>query len=676
MAPRQPSDTPSLASSSVGSSVGSSASSPTSEGRATLKSPTRDRLYYTNMIEMAKRVSEEELAEDYDQEKEVGDAPRHRQTAGPSSVSPGMLPQDEAETGNEPSGIFKAKLQTPADEDTTADSSEGSEDLDAAPSQPRRRSSRRLLDVHRSASSVIAGSTHGDIDERRKFVSFNDSPPDKLEIDSHREYSSKERARCWYSETDKAKMLAKHERVVARLENQRPCKPTQTYRGLESWTVVGATTLDAVISRCVDAVMDEQDRQWRANEDEMERIAAVASEATAGSVERALAVALEDELEAAIVRQHGWQEDDMSVSVSMSVLRAAGQQKMKPNRRLRSLSPSRAKGRSRSKDAKGKGRTSSKGAKSEEGSTSSSKKSKEKKKSKRDREGKLSSSESLKQKEQAKGEQTFEQEEEELLAAVSAGTRAAAAALDSTEHETTPSRDSPKSISLPFPPSSYHGDGSDSRRRALLSSSSPLVETLRKRNLMQGRPLSASQIGADGSQPQSPQLSPREEKRRTKESDPPGRRVVRNPSHLAGEVLGGMRDSVMAAKLQKEPPPRPASAVNLQPESDMRVRRSGGARGTDQKVQKDADGRNGYGSEDEGTKTSRTRCHRPERRGSTGEQWISGTGKSAQLHGYRNQGQDDEDVERSPSTSPHKKRSGMKVLKRMFRSKGASDLDR
>ena len=141
-------------------------------------------------------------------------------------------------------------------------------------------------------------------------------------IESHKEYSSKERGNCWYSAKDKERMMSRHERVVARMEKKKPPKnDDQSYRGLESWTTEGAQHLDEVIALSVNAVMDEQDRQWKVNVDDFDLIAAKSIEVTNDSGRRARIVGMEDQKEAFAVRRLPWLEsssDDASCCSNVS----------------------------------------------------------------------------------------------------------------------------------------------------------------------------------------------------------------------------------------------------------------------------------------------------------------------------------------------------------------------
>ena len=119
-----------------------------------------------------------------------------------------------------------------------------------------------------------------------------------FEIMSLEDYSEKELRRCWYTPEEKEKMNKSKDKLVARLETGKPLKGDMTYRGLECWTVDGGQELDDNIARVVDAVMDEQDRQWAEDDDNFELIAEISQGASAGSAELARSLAIQDEKEA------------------------------------------------------------------------------------------------------------------------------------------------------------------------------------------------------------------------------------------------------------------------------------------------------------------------------------------------------------------------------------------
>jgi hypothetical protein len=105
------------------------------------------------------------------------------------------------------------------------------------------------------------------------------------------DYTEKETRACWCSEEDKIKMNTKRMKVVARLKSGKAPRRGRTYRGLECSSVEGAKRLQATVSRHVDAVMDEQDRQWRLFRDDYGMLAVVGNQTSGASKHRALELA-------------------------------------------------------------------------------------------------------------------------------------------------------------------------------------------------------------------------------------------------------------------------------------------------------------------------------------------------------------------------------------------------
>jgi hypothetical protein len=135
------------------------------------------------------------------------------------------------------------------------------------------------------------------------------------------EYTEDEVRNSWYSLEDKEKMKKKHNKVVARFESGKEAKRGMNYRGLECWTKKGGHDLDFNISKCADAVLDEQDAQWNASIDDCERVAAASQEVTVGSAKRALAIGREDEREA--IEARASLEDTVSKPKSKSKTRSS-----------------------------------------------------------------------------------------------------------------------------------------------------------------------------------------------------------------------------------------------------------------------------------------------------------------------------------------------------------------
>lgn len=175
------------------------------------------------------------------------------------------------------------------------------------------------------------------------------------EVESHENFSAKEKGNYWWSEREKDRMMAKHERLVAKLEQTtRTTKPGTTkkpslekngaYRGLESWTAAGSLKLDYTIEQCISAVMDEQDRQWNENDDDSLVIAKKSLAVTEDSARRARLNGLSDAQEALLVRGEPWStknaSDEISVGSAISTGTSALVKKKKRSKLLARLDDS------------------------------------------------------------------------------------------------------------------------------------------------------------------------------------------------------------------------------------------------------------------------------------------------------------------------------------------------
>lgn len=174
-------------------------------------------------------------------------------------------------------------------------------------------------------------------------------------VESHNDFSSKERSHYWWSDREKDRMMAKHERLVAKYEQQRSgtrpgnakklsADKLASYRGLESWTAAGSLKLDHTIEQCISAVMDEQDRQWNENDDDADVIAEKSFVVTEDSARRARLNGLQDAQEALRIRGENWSKksasDEISVSSALSTGTAAIAKKKKRSKLLARLDDS------------------------------------------------------------------------------------------------------------------------------------------------------------------------------------------------------------------------------------------------------------------------------------------------------------------------------------------------
>jgi hypothetical protein len=161
-----------------------------------------------------------------------------------------------------------------------------------------------------------------------KFVHFANKLEEIREIDSCIYLTSEEKSKSWWSSSEKSKMMARHEKIVNRMESGKPCKENHTYRGLEAWTEEGTALLDEVINRCVDAVLTEQEHQWLKQKDNFEKLATVSRSLTAECAKRARESGKKDEDAAREAIADAWADagDDGSVC---SVLSARKNRKSK-----------------------------------------------------------------------------------------------------------------------------------------------------------------------------------------------------------------------------------------------------------------------------------------------------------------------------------------------------------
>ncbi len=189
-------------------------------------------------------------------------------------------------------------------------------------------------------------------DSGKSRVRFRTKRNKLLMVESHSEFTAKERGRYWWSDREKDRMMAKHERLVAKYELQRSgtksgkmsADKLGSYRGLESWTAAGSLKLDHTIEQCITTVMDEQDRQWNENDDDAGIIAQKSLEVTEDSARRARLNGLQDAQEALRIRGENWSlknpSDEMSIGSVVSTGTAAVAKKKKRSKLLARLDDS------------------------------------------------------------------------------------------------------------------------------------------------------------------------------------------------------------------------------------------------------------------------------------------------------------------------------------------------
>lgn len=112
------------------------------------------------------------------------------------------------------------------------------------------------------------------------------------------DYTEDEAYRSWYSDKEVLKMKERRSKTVERMESGKDPKRDSTYRGLESLSAKGEAELASFIRCCVDAVLDEQERQVFLEVNDAEMIALVSSQNSEECAQKALNRARADAREA------------------------------------------------------------------------------------------------------------------------------------------------------------------------------------------------------------------------------------------------------------------------------------------------------------------------------------------------------------------------------------------
>jgi hypothetical protein len=162
-------------------------------------------------------------------------------------------------------------------------------------------------------------SSQGNLGPQKRRVRFAVAVKKRVVINRD-DYTEEDWENCWYKHKEELKSAKKRGNIVKRMEAGKKETRKMTYRGLESATEKGIKDFDDNVSRCISAVMDEQDDQWHVTlVDDYDRIAAASMEVTSASKERALELGLQDE-EEAMTSQDSLGEDNMSTDDDDTVL--------------------------------------------------------------------------------------------------------------------------------------------------------------------------------------------------------------------------------------------------------------------------------------------------------------------------------------------------------------------
>ncbi|CAJ1943405.1 unnamed protein product [Cylindrotheca closterium] len=126
-------------------------------------------------------------------------------------------------------------------------------------------------------------------DSMVKHVTFNEIVQCRKTI-SREDYTELEAHQSWLSREEMAKMTERQFKTAARMESGKESKRESTYRGLECLSAKGEAELNGVIQYCIDAVMDENDRQFDLFEkiQDSEMIALASMACSAESIQKAM----------------------------------------------------------------------------------------------------------------------------------------------------------------------------------------------------------------------------------------------------------------------------------------------------------------------------------------------------------------------------------------------------
>jgi len=133
---------------------------------------------------------------------------------------------------------------------------------------------------------------------------------DVFDIPSRDELTDDEYYLSFYSKEEIACMNQAQNETADRMESGKKAKKSSPYRGLEAWTKEGQQIMSQRILACIDAVLNEQDRQWACGRDSMRRIAKVYKSLSKTSKLIARELAKKDEKEACKVYEQSCEEDN------------------------------------------------------------------------------------------------------------------------------------------------------------------------------------------------------------------------------------------------------------------------------------------------------------------------------------------------------------------------------
>ncbi|KAL3934961.1 MAG: hypothetical protein SGBAC_009424 [Bacillariaceae sp.] len=132
----------------------------------------------------------------------------------------------------------------------------------------------------------------------RTKIRFSQTIEECHEILSRADYTERELRHCWYTEEEKEKYMDRHEKSAKKLEQGERSKRGESFRGLEGWTQDGADEANEMIEECLDAILNEQERQWKKKRHNHQNLALISESKSKKSIKVALKTARRDTKEA------------------------------------------------------------------------------------------------------------------------------------------------------------------------------------------------------------------------------------------------------------------------------------------------------------------------------------------------------------------------------------------
>jgi len=138
-----------------------------------------------------------------------------------------------------------------------------------------------ISENHSSQNSRVSREVNSNNDDNKRVVRFDMNVNERYEIESHMNFSNKERRNYWYNECEQDETREKLERLIVKYEKQ-VAKATKLssskektlqqdscssyyFRGFECWTTTESLKREYTIKQYRNSVMEEQNKQWNDN---------------------------------------------------------------------------------------------------------------------------------------------------------------------------------------------------------------------------------------------------------------------------------------------------------------------------------------------------------------------------------------------------------------------------